>query len=109
MAKNFTLKVGCHKVRVKFLGREAIQKVYDKSFNDGRHAFGLYMSGRNEILVNNELAPSNQIATFTHELAECMEDKYSLGMKTHEQVTVFGEVLAQILVDNKKFFKELLD
>ena len=65
------------------------------------------MSARNKILVNDELAGSNIVATFTHELAECIEDKYSFGMN-HEQITVFGEVLAQVLLDNKKFFQQLL-
>jgi hypothetical protein len=62
----------------------------------------IYLS--KDALKNN----NNGLSTLIHEIGEYIISEYSLEL-SHEQLSVFTKVIYDILIQNKKVFKKLLE
>ena len=107
--KDFTLKIGAHKIRVKHVSYNAVQDLF-KIYGDdskGESAIGAYHGNKNQILIDKEQQGTNYVSIIMHEIMECTNDKYGTELG-HIAITTIGEALTQIMLDNKKVFQELL-
>lgn len=107
--KDFTLKIGAHKIRVKHVSYNDVQKLFevygDTSSNSA--AIGAYHGNKNQILIDKSQSGTNYVSILIHEIMECVNDKYGIELN-HVPMTTVGEALTQIMLDNKKVFQGLL-
>jgi len=98
------------KDRVWKLGWDSRQVHYvpGPQVNDGDlgELFGVHQAGKKEILVNTDFDEAQQKSTTLHELLHAIVTYAGLAL-SEEQVTGLGNILYQVMTDNKKHFKEL--
>ena len=63
---------------------------------------------QHEIWLSQELTGTGYFSVIIHEILECVNVKYGIEL-THQQVSTIGEALTQVLLENKKRFRELLE
>ena len=105
---NFNIKIGSHLIKVLHKSSAVMQSLYDNP--DEGIPVGCYSptGNQHEIWLSQELMDSGYFSVFNHEILECMNAKYGLDL-THQQLSTIGEVLTQVLLENKKRFKGFLE
>jgi len=102
--KQFTLKHGSKKIPVYIVSEEEIHS-HTTGLQPGEFLFGLYKAHHPKIFLNQSV--SNKFGTLIHEIGEYIRNEYGLEM-THEQLSVFSQVLAEIFSENKKLVSKFM-
>lgn len=110
--KNFRLKVGVHKLRVKHISSARMDEMYKSlSGGDDEHeclgACCFRIDGH-EIMIDRSLSGSRYVATVIHEVVELLNNLYDLNLE-HSQISTLGEALTQLLGDNWKQMLTLME
>ena len=92
-----TLKIGGKKIKI------SVVKNIEKEENE--NAIGLWDIEKYKItLEKNDLTPPGKLEEcFLHEIIEAINELYELKL-SHYKITLIGELLYQILKDNKLVF-----
>lgn len=93
LSKNFNLKVGAHKIYVKFVC-SANKKL---SENPGEINYGAYDPEAKTIYISKNQPESMKFSTLIHELIHVAEDIYQVRI-SHVQLNIISEMFAQILL-----------
>lgn len=102
--KNFVLRHGNKRIPVVYRTAEEMLRIYPDNLVKGETYCGLYSGMSLKIYLNSIL--SDSFPTLMHEIGEYIQSEYGLEL-SHEQLSVFTKVMADILQENGKVLKKL--
>ena len=86
--------------KIKILSHEVdVLSVPSSEFNSNELHHGMFSTGRNAILINQDLNGSRYWSTLWHEVVEWISADLEIGLE-HDQISALSEVLAQVIHDN---------
>lgn len=100
------IKLGAHRIPVREIDQESLDELWDG--DESKKPLGLCFlrhNGGYEIWVADWLKGVARISIFSHEIVEAVNEIYELGLP-HDKVTLVGEVITQLILDNKRAVKE---
>ena len=108
--KRHKLKIGAHQISVAIMSTDQMNKVYEDRTGqappEDETLKGLFVSP-SMITIHKDAKSVEALSIYLHEITEGMEYFYELGLE-HQTITIIGEVLTQILVDNKQQIIKIL-